>query len=73
MTSLNNGEEAMSMKTDTASNDPRDYDDLDWINILLKELQADGLVCDTGERRDGQICWKITPAGRKVLREQAKE
>jgi hypothetical protein len=73
VTSLNNGEEAMSMKTDTASNDPRDYDDLDWINILLKELQADGLVCDTGERRDGQICWKITPAGRKVLREQAKE
>ena len=63
----------MSMKTDTASNDPRDYDDRDWINILLKELQADGLVCDTGERRDGQICWKITPAGRKVLREQAKE
>ena len=63
----------MTKKTDTASNDPRDYDDLDWINILLKELQADGLVCDTGERRDGQICWKITPAGRKVLREQAKE
>jgi len=56
----------MSMKTDTASNDPRDYDDLDWINILLKELQADALVCDSGERRNGRIAWKLTPAGRKA-------
>jgi hypothetical protein len=62
----------MTMKTDTASNDPRDYDPLYWINIALKELQAKGLVCDSGERRNGQIVWKITPAGKKFARRQDK-
>jgi hypothetical protein len=55
----------MTMKTDTASNDPRDYDPLYWINIALRELQAMGLVYDSGERRNGKIVWKITPAGKK--------
>ena len=55
----------MTMKTDTASNDPRDYDPLYWINIALKKLEAKGLVCDSGERRNGLIVWKLTPAGKK--------
>jgi hypothetical protein len=64
-------ERAMTMKTDTASNDPRDYDPLYWMDITAKQLQAKGLIYDRGERRNGQIVWKITPAGRKVLGEQA--
>jgi hypothetical protein len=41
-------ERAMTMKTDTASNDPRDYDPLYWMDITAKQLQAKGLIYDRG-------------------------
>ena len=38
----------MTKKTDTASNDPRDYDPLHRIDITAKQLQAMGLIYDSG-------------------------
>ena len=57
----------MTMKTDTASNDPRDYDPLYWINIALRELQAMGLVYELGRAPQWKDRLEDNPSRQEVL------
>jgi hypothetical protein len=33
---------------------------------MLADLAAEGLLMDTGERRNGQICYTLTPLGKII-------
>jgi len=43
-------------------------DDEEFVGLLMMRLAAKGLIYDTGERRDGQICWGLTPGKEEELR-----
>ena len=36
------------------------------VREAFKELEAKGLIRDSGYRRDGQICWELTELGKQI-------
>ena len=41
-------------------------DDINTINQACENLAAAGFLRDTGKRRGGHICWKITELGKRA-------
>jgi DNA-binding MarR family transcriptional regulator len=43
------------------------------VQAALRSLHKRGLIEDSGMRRDGQICWQLTPLGRACEANQLEE
>jgi hypothetical protein len=41
-------------------------DILKAIEAAIEALAAKGLICDSGRRRNGQICWELTELGKQM-------
>jgi hypothetical protein len=45
--------------------------EVDQINEILKSLAAEGLIRDSGRRRNGRIVWVITELGKQMAEQLA--